>query len=140
MKADYAKITQEEKDALCNGVGPQYLDWVCALVPLRKLFEGPANIHDWDYGVGGGLSEYARANLRFYANCLRSVADQSPLWKWPYHLLVSHLYYVLVKLFGGLSFHWGYPRSQEDMHALAVQIHVKYLKDSIYEEHKEKRP
>ena len=120
MIADFTKATVEEIEALCNGVGPQNAGWFCRFIP-QLVFVDAANRHDWDYTVGGGFSEYTRANLRFYAGCLFAIANKSPLWKWPFHLFVAHFYYVLVKVGGEASFYWTYlPRTQEEMHELAI--------------------
>ena len=133
MKADYAKITKEEKEALCNGVGPQNLGFFCRLIP-QLVFVESANRHDFDYGVGGGLVEYCRANLRFYAGCLSAIADQSPLWKWPLHLIMAHLYYLLVKIGGEMAFHWGDVRSHDEMVALAAAINLERIEESLAKE------
>ena len=133
MKAEYALITPEEKRLLCNGVGPQNLHGLCRLIP-QVVFAEAANRHDWDYTVGGGAAEYARANLRFYAGCLFAVADQSPLWKWPGHLCLAHLYYVLVKVGGGLAFNWGTVRTHEEMQRLAVALAVLEVEEALDKE------
>lgn len=109
---------------LCNGCGPQRL-WLLPIAWLRIpqfVFTPAGNEHDWDYHVGGGVGAYCRANLRFYANCLRCIADHSPLWKWPLHWLAAHVYYGLVKIGGGLAFHWGRPRTMNEMIALALEL------------------
>jgi hypothetical protein len=134
MKARYENLNEAEKAVLCNGVGPQNLGWICGLLPLRGLFEEAANRHDFDYGVGGGLAQYARANLRFYAGCLYAIADKGSLCFWPWELFMAHVYHVLVIIGGEASFHWGIPRTQEQMHELAVQLNVKEIEEALSKE------
>ncbi len=121
MKADFNKATTEEIAILCNGCGPQNAGWARPFIP-QFVFMQAGDRHDWDYWVGGGLTDYVRANMRFYAGCLMAIADESPIHKWPWHLLMAHLYYVLVKFGGGLSFRWGRPRTHEEMKSLALHL------------------
>ena len=118
MVADFKKATDQMRNVLCNGCGPQNVAWARPLIP-QFVFSEAGDEHDWDYHVGGDYGAYARANLRFYANCIRAIADYSRLWKWPLHLVAAHLYYFLVKVGGGPSFRWAKPRTQEEMVALA---------------------
>jgi len=121
MKAEFGRLTEEEKSALCNGCGPQNLAWLRPFIP-QMVFTEAGNRHDWDYHVGGGYQEYGRANLRFLANCLAAIADQSP-WRWMLtHLIGAAAYYLAVKFGGYASFHWGPARSMEEMRMLARRI------------------
>lgn len=121
MNADYAKATEDERAILCNGCGPQNLPWLRPFIP-QMVFTEAGNRHDWDYHVGGGYQEYARANLRFLANCLAAVADRSP-WRWMWwHLVGAFAYYMAVKFGGYASFDWGPVRSMDDMRLLSRRI------------------
>jgi hypothetical protein len=123
MKAEFDKASADDLNALCNGIGPQYAGVWCRFIPLRSLFDTSADEHDWDYWCGGGRDEYVRANLRFLANCLLSVANHSPLLKVPWHFAMAVVYFLLVKYFGRLSFSWrSKPLDQEQMHTLAMQV------------------
>lgn len=133
MKADYEEATAEEIAVLCNGCGPQSLPWLRPFIP-QLVFEEAGNRHDWDYWVGGGYQEYWRANFRFLANCLLSVANNSPWHSVLLHLAVSVVYYLAVKFGGKASFHWGKQRTQEEMHQLAVGLNVKSIEKALAKE------
>ena len=126
MKADFTKATPAEVRVLCNGCGPQNAGWARPFIP-QFVFKSAGDEHDWDYWVGGGMGDYARANLRFYANCLLAISRFSPMWKWPGHLAAAHLYYVLVKVGGELSFRWGRQRTHEEMQDLARRLMEKEI-------------
>lgn len=133
--ADFRSATPQELEALCNGVGPQYGGWLCKLIPLRALFDKAADEHDWDYWVGGGKEQYIRANLRFLAGCLRAVSDNSPLHYMLPHACMAVVYFLLVKWGGRLSFSWRpQPRTQEEMHTLAVDLLVKRVEAELDKE------
>jgi hypothetical protein len=133
MKADYEEATAEEIAVLCNGCGPQNMRWLRPFIP-QLVFEEAGNRHDWAYWVGGGYQEYGRANLRFLAECLLSVADNSPWKKAPFHLLMAAVYYLAVKFGGSASFYWGAQRTQEEMHQLAVGLNVKSIEEALAKE------
>jgi hypothetical protein len=118
MKADYGIISEEEKCVLCNGCGPQNMSWLRPFIP-QLVFEEAGNRHDFDYHVGGGYQEYARSNLRFLANCLLSVSNNSPWHSIPYHLVMAVVYYLAVKLGGKASFHFGTLRTHEQIQEIA---------------------
>jgi hypothetical protein len=133
MKANYEEATAEEIAVLCNGCGPQNMAWLRPFIP-QLVFEESGNRHDWDYWEGGGREAYWRANFRFLANCLLSVANNSPWHKVPFHLVMAGVYYLAVKFGGSASFHWGEPRTQEQMHLLAVGINVRRIEADLSRE------
>jgi hypothetical protein len=121
MKADYTKARPEELAVLCNGCGPQCFPRLRPYVP-QLVFSEAGNRHDWDYWVGGGYPDYFRSNLRFLANCLLAVSNNSPFKSMPAHLLFAAFYYLAVKYGGAASFHWGTPRTMEQMQAIAADL------------------
>lgn len=135
MIADFHAASDEDVNALCNGVGPQYAGPMCRWIPLRKLFDSAADEHDWDYWVGGGRDEFVRANVRFLANCLLAVANHSPVVKMPWHAVMGIVYFLLVKYGGKLSFSWREaPLTQEQMHVLALDRLEKRVTDELEKE------
>ena len=133
MKADFRRATEREIGVLCNGCGPQNMPWLRPFIP-QFVFHHAGNEHDWDYHVGGGYEEYWRANFRFLADCLRAIADYTPFHSILLHIGAAVLYYLCVKFGGKLSFHWGPPRSHEEMQALALSLEVKAVEASLDKE------
>jgi len=121
-RADYDEAPLWVRRAVCNGCGPYRLGW---LVP-DLLFREAGNRHDWDYTVGGGISDKARADLRFLARCVERVADKARAHTLAPLFCAALVYFVGVVLFGKRCFYWTrHPRTMGQMCDVAWEIRHK---------------
>ena len=102
-----------------NGAGP---DWMAS--PLRKIiswflrtFAVAVLIHDWDYDNSNGtVTDFARANIRFYQNCIILInAKYNHWWLTPikyYATGKAGLAYLSVEDFGWVAWQDGFFNKQ----------------------------
>ena len=118
--AAYRKLTEEEKEKICNGIGPKWLEkfpfgktiidilssgWICFGASLYE----PSCIHDNDYSKGVTPEDKARADRRFFFNMFLTVKFDMPFhwlirpkfWK---RFAVIWLFYKTVSEFGDKAF------------------------------------
>ena len=97
----FNQLTQEVKDAICNGMGPKGWGW---LVPdhffgldMTKI----GNIHDFGYYQGGNGWDKITADLVFLYNCLR--------WIWLNNEKKYRRYFMALRYFTAVF--WGGKKS-----------------------------
>ena len=106
----YWTATEQELQAACNGVGPEYWPrWarICISVLLRPL-DASSGPHDWEYSLPDkSYWRFTRANLRLAVNCGKeALYDVRPLVV-PLGVLAA----VLCQLFGYRAYLEGRPRT-----------------------------
>jgi hypothetical protein len=117
---------------ICNGAGPKGLGW---LIP-EFWFTAAADRHDFDYWMGGGLTDKLRADVRFYAHSLLGLLDLR-WWQIPIGLVLAHLYFLAVSVLGWCAWHWCCParrRGWSDLYELMVRKYGSAEKLGIFED------
>ncbi len=109
-------LHMEAVEKYCNGVGaewfPSWLRWaVGALHPTMIL---PSKIHDLRYEYGGSFWSKIRADVEFFANCVKSAwakygLDQLRL----YVVLAQSAWYFVILLAGGWTA-WNFNGKNDD--------------------------
>jgi hypothetical protein len=111
----FAELTPRQKAAICNGAGPKGWGWA---VP-DLVFTEPANRHDFDYWLGGGVFARWRADWRFFRGCMYQAMKR---WRFPVLALTlawaALAYWFAVRCGGAVAWHWGTPRTRLDLYRL----------------------
>ena len=110
LRPSYSDATPEQLKRICNGVGPSW-----APAPVRKTMtllsgwffdEASWNHHDFGYYIGCRERHRRYCDSRFF-EAMRKDARQQPFYKMMAAMNLSLFFYLSVRLFGWLSFHYG---------------------------------
>ena len=73
------------------------------------IFHDDCDHHDFNYWLGGSEEDRERADREFLEAMLRSAGDN------PAYQTLAFTYWMAVRLFGGICFHYGKERDENDL-------------------------
>ncbi len=108
----YAKATPKQRKAVCNGIGPGWMNWILWLFPFRNYIflikiKECGDIHDWDYTTGGDEQDRLLYDERLEVNMTQRI-DSRARWPWQRNvaLKVAAIYKWVVNYKGSKSFNY----------------------------------
>lgn len=100
----------EELAVIYNGIGPdRFPDWLREIITASaELFEPAALIHDLEYFLGGGKTDFTAANERFRRNCDTLTRRKYPWWSPLRYILFNRArrWTNYCELFGTENYHF----------------------------------
>ena len=105
-KLSYNSLNLSDKkyftEHIWNGVGSSQLN-----IKIKSyIFNGPSKPHDFEYWVRGNEIDRLKADINFFKNCLK-VLRLATWYKKPIYLLMSIFYFIILILFGWLTYEYG---------------------------------
>jgi hypothetical protein len=110
---------------ILNGCGPKggpKGGWLASVLPSRILglhIEEFCDWHDFNYTIGGKEADRVKADWQFYeatyAQAIALTESSCKRWLRPLYTFVAWALYRAVWLDGRRHFHYGDPRSEEDV-------------------------
>ncbi len=108
QRPSFSDLTPEQQRQFGNGVGPGWMPaWMRRLITTTASWffkDASWRHHDFGYAVGGDRWDRARCDWKFFTAMLRDAVSQ-PLLIWPFAapvaILISFVFYIAVRLFGG---------------------------------------
>jgi len=92
----YRNLTEAQKSLICNGCGPKG-GWV----PVPEFFmHADCDHHDFNYWIGHTILDRLKADLQFYKEARRD-AGKTPIKLW-----LALTYFLAVRTFGAVCFHY----------------------------------
>ena len=103
--AMYWELEEDEKDNICNGVGPKGYGWIFPETIWGLSMTEAADIHDYMYHVGKDIADKKQADLVFLNNMNRIINQETWFdWVKKIRLNRARLMYKAVDEFGEAAF------------------------------------
>lgn len=102
----WSDLTEEQQQKYGNGCGPQWLPESIAGFLFGWLFDASCRRHDFAYDRGGLESDRLKADNGFFKAML-SDATRLTGSKLLVAILLTGLFYLLVRIFGWMAFNYG---------------------------------
>ena len=104
----YDYLTPVEIDAIATECGPAWLPKFMKRHVKQHTFRESCRQHDADYWIGGSRKHRLRADKMFQIRMLESIPDNIHTGQMR---RAAHRYYILVRRFGWISWHYGRQRT-----------------------------
>ena len=102
--SSYYKLTQQEREAQCNGCGKSgFGGYITPDTIWGMSITDCCDIHDHSYATGSKIADKDKADRVFLNNMMRKIEAHSP-WLAFVRRLRAKSYYKAVRYFGGSAF------------------------------------